>query len=140
MPLVRKRVNAPPVFAQAIAFSAPLGACVAVRRSRARDVAACGLQMWAYVMAYKHPHDDPDAQREITRFRYPIIADRLLGLGELPTVRLQRTLARVGPQGAEWSTLDKVLVWAHWSWFMVPHGALAYLLARHPSASRAPPR
>ena len=23
-------------------------------------------------------------------------------------------------------------VWAHWSWFMVPHGALAYILVRHP--------
>jgi membrane-associated phospholipid phosphatase len=28
--------------------------------------------------------------------------------------------------------VDRVLVWAHWSWFMVPHGALAYILARHP--------
>ena len=25
-----------------------------------------------------------------------------------------------------------MLVWAHWSWFAVPHGSLAYLLARHP--------
>ena len=37
-------------------------------------------------------------------------------------VRLQRALARVGPDGAEWRALDRVLVWAHWVWFMVPHG------------------
>ena len=30
---------------------------------------------------------------------YPIAVDRVLGLGELPTVRLQRALARVEPEG-----------------------------------------
>ena len=25
-----------------------------------------------------------------------------------------------------------MLVWAHWAWFMVPHGSLAYILVRHP--------
>ena len=131
-PLVRKRVRAPGVLVQAVAFAAPVGLCVAVRRSRARDVATCCLQMWAYVAAYKHPHDDEEAQRRNTRFRYPIVADRLLGLGELPTARLQRALARVGPEGPEWSSLDAALVWAHWSWFLVPHGAVAYLLVCHP--------
>ena len=130
-PLLRKRVSAP-VLVQAVAFAGPVGLCVAVRRSRARDVAACCLQMWAYVAAYKHPHDDPHGQRSVTRFRYPIVGDRILGLGELPTVRLQRALARVGAEGAEWGALDKVLVWAHWSWFMAPHGSLAYILLRHP--------
>jgi membrane-associated phospholipid phosphatase len=131
-PLLRKRVNAPAVLVQAVAFAAPVGLCVATRRSRARDVATCGLQMWAYVAAYKHPHDDPETQRRKTHFGYPIAADRVLGLGELPTARLQRALARVGPDGAEWSALDRALVWAHWSWFMVPHGSVAYILLRHP--------
>ena len=31
-----------------------------------------------------------------------------------------------------WRALDKMLVWAHWAWFMVPHGSLAYILVRHP--------
>jgi len=88
--------------------------------------------MWAYLAAYKSPHDDADAQARRVHVRYPIVADRLLGLGELPTVRMQRALARVGPGGAEWRRLDQVLVWAHWSWFMVPHGSIAYLLVRHP--------
>src|SRR6185437_15051769 len=98
-----------------------------------RDVAVCGLQMWAYVAAYKSPHDDPDAQEQKTRFRYPIVADRVLGLGELPTVRLQRALARNGPDGPEWRALDRVLVWTHWAWFTVPHGTVAYILLRHPA-------
>ncbi len=113
-PLLRKRVRAPRVALQACAFAAPLGLSVAMRRTRTRDVAVCGLQMWAYVAAYKTPHDDPEGQEQRTHFDYPIVADRLLGLGELPTVRLQRTLARVGPDGAEWRALDRVLVWTHW--------------------------
>ncbi len=130
-PFVRRRVNAPPLLVQTVAFGAPLGLCVAVRRSRGRDVAACALQMWAYLYAYKSPHDDPDAQAQRVHIDYPIVADRVLGLGELPTVRLQRALTRHGATGAEWRALDRVLVWAHWSWFIVPHGSLTYILVRH---------
>jgi membrane-associated phospholipid phosphatase len=131
-PLVRKRVRAPAVLVQAVAFAAPVGLCVATRRSRARDVATCALQMWAYVAAYKYPHDDEETQRANTHFDYPIVADRVLGGGELPSVRLQRALARLGPDGPEWRALDAALVWAHWSWFIVPHGSIAYILFRHP--------
>jgi PAP2 superfamily len=131
-PLVRKRVKAPPVLMQAVAFTAPLGLCVAVRRSRARDVAACALQMWAYVAEYETPHDDAERQLQRVHIRYPIVIDRALGLGELPTVRLQRALARGGTEAPEWRALDGVLVWAHWVWFLVPHSALAYILLRRP--------
>ncbi len=132
-PLVRKRVPAPPLVMQAIAYAAPVGLCVAVRRSAKRDVATCALQMWAYLAAYKTPHDDADAQQQQVHINYPIVADRVLGLGELPSVRLQRALARNGAQGPEWRALDRVLVWAHWSWFLVPHGTLLFILARRPA-------
>jgi membrane-associated phospholipid phosphatase len=131
-PLLRKRVPAPPLVLQTVAYGAPIGLCIAVPRSRGRDVATCALQMWAYLAAYKAPHDDARAQAARVHVRYPIVADRVLGLGELPTLRLQRGLARRGPAGAEWRALDRVLVWAHWSWFMVPHGTLLYLLVRRP--------
>jgi hypothetical protein len=131
-PVVRRRVKAPPLAMQTIAFAAPLGLCVAMRRSRTRDVAACCLQMWAYVAAYKTPHDDADGQASRVHIDYPIAIDRVLGLGELPTERLQRALAKVGPDGPRWRALDRVLVWAHWSWFMVPHGALVYIMLRYP--------
>jgi membrane-associated phospholipid phosphatase len=131
-PVLRKRLSAPPLLVQAVAYAAPLGLCVAMRRSRTRDVAACTLQMWAYVAAYKSPHDDAEAQRRRVRVDYPIVADRLLGLGELPTSRLQRALARQGAQGPEWRAIDGLLVWTHWSWFIVPHGALVYILLRRP--------
>lgn len=117
---------------QSVAFAAPVGLSIAVRRSRRRDVAVCALQMWAYVAAYKTPNDDEQAQARRVRIDYPIDIDRALGLGELPTVRLQRRLARVGAEGVEWREMDKALVWAHWAWFMVPHGTLVYILVRHP--------
>jgi membrane-associated phospholipid phosphatase len=131
-PLVRKRVGAPPLLTQAVAYGAPVALCVAVPRSRTRDVATCALQMWAYVAAYKSPHDDPDAQARRVHTDYPIVLDRIFGAGELPSARLQRRLARNGPDGPQWRTLDRVLVWAHWSWFAVPHGALLYVLVRRP--------
>ncbi len=131
-PLLRKHTRIAPLAMQTVAFAAPLGLCVATRRTRTRDVAACALQMWAYVAAYKTPHDDPQAQERRTHFDYPIVADRVLGLGELPSVRLQRALARIGPDGPEWRALDRVLVWTHWVWFAVPHGTVAYVLVRDP--------
>jgi hypothetical protein len=125
-PLVRKRLPTPPLVAQTVAFAAPVGLCLAVPRTRARDVAVCSLQMWAYIAAYKAPHDDEQAQRGRVLVDYPIVVDRVLGLGELPTVRLQRRLA-IG----QWRLGDRVLVWAHWLWFMVPHGSLVYIMLRH---------
>jgi hypothetical protein len=117
-PLVRKRLSTPPLVAQTVAFAAPVGLCIAVPRTRTRDVAVCCLQMWAY----------PDAQEGRVLVDYPIVVDRVLGLGELPTVRLQRRLAR-----GQWRLGDRVLVWAHWLWFMVPHGTLVYIMLRHRS-------
>lgn len=125
-PLLRKRLPTPPIVAQTVAFGAPVGLAVALRRSRTRDVAVCALQMWAYLAAYKTPHDDPHAQRGRVLVDYPIAIDRLLGLGELPTVRLQRAFAK-----EQWRLGDRVLVWAHWLWFAVPHGSLLYILLRH---------
>ncbi len=131
-PLVRRHVKTPPVALQTLAFCAPVGLCVATRRTRARDVATCCLQMWAYVAAYKTPHDDVVEQATRVHVDYPIAIDCALGCGELPTTRLQRRLAQVGPDGPQWRMLDKVLVWTHWSWFLVPHGTLVYLMLRHP--------
>jgi membrane-associated phospholipid phosphatase len=124
-------VNAPPAAVQAVAYAAPLGLCIATPRTRKRDAAVCALQMWAYVAAYKFPHDDPEAQERRVQIRYPIAVDRTIGLGELPSLRLQRALSRTGPEGPTWRALDDILVWAHWSWFMVPHGSIAYILVRH---------
>ena len=134
-PLLRKRVNAPPAAMQTLAFAAPVGLAVAVRRSPRRDIAICALQMWAYLAAYKAPHDDEDAQRARVHVSYPIWADRVIGFGELPSRRLQLALARTGADGAggpEFTALDRVLVWAHWSWFAVPHTALLYVMLRRP--------
>lgn len=125
-PLLRKRVSTPPIVAQTVAFAAPVSLCIAVRRSRTRDVAVCCLQMWAYLAAYEAPNDDEAAHEGRVLVDYPIAVDRVLGLGEMPTVRLQRRLAR-----GQLRLGDRVLVWTHWLWFMVPHGSLVYIMLRH---------
>ena len=56
--------------------------------------------MWVFTMGHELPYDDPEAARRRLRVRYPIRADRLLGGGELPNVRLQRALAGLGRRNA----------------------------------------
>jgi membrane-associated phospholipid phosphatase len=111
----------------ASAAAAPVALSVAVRRSRSRDVAVCALQMWAYIATYQMPHDDAEALERRVHVDYPVAVDRVIGLGRLPTLRLQRGLATDG----ELRLADQALSWVHWVWFFIPHGTVAYLIARH---------
>ena len=133
-PLLRRRARLSPAVVLGAAATAPAALCVVVPRTRARDVAVCALQMWAYVAAYKMPHDDADSQEQRVHVHYPIVVDRVLGFGDLPSARLQRALSRKG----HFRRYEKVLVWVHWVWFFVPHTALLYvLLRRHERFGRA---
>jgi membrane-associated phospholipid phosphatase len=91
-----------------------------------RDAAVCALNMWAYLAAYEMPHDDPERIAARVHVRYPIAIDRALGLGVPPTVRLQRAFSEPGRV----NRLERVLVWCHWMWFMVPHGSIGYVWLR----------
>jgi hypothetical protein len=128
VPLVRRRARIPPPVVTATAAAAPLALCVAVPRSRARDVAVCALQMWAYIATYQMPNDDPEALERRVKVAYPVRADRFIGFGKTPTLRLQRAHGTPG----HFRRWEKALVWSHWLWFMFPHGTVAYLLLRHP--------
>jgi membrane-associated phospholipid phosphatase len=101
---------------------------VAAPKGRARDVATCALQMWAYLAAYEMPNDDPQALRDRVHIEYPIKIDRLLGLGKIPTQRLQNLFSQEG----EINGFERVLVWSHWAWFAVPHLSVAYVAMRRP--------
>jgi hypothetical protein len=127
-PLVRRRLRLPPPVVSATAAAAPFALCVLVPRTRARDAAVCVLQMWAYVATYKMPFDDPEKLERRVRISYPVVADRIIGGGTTPTLRLQRAHGKPG----RFHRWEKVLVWSHWLWFAFPHGTVAYLLLRHP--------
>ena len=111
----------------ALAWQAPAALAVVMRPSRARAAAVYALQMWAYLAHYDMPDDDPEWIARRLKVRYPIVADRWLGGGEIPTIRLQRALASNGV-----GRHDTLLSWLHWSWFFVPHGSVAYVLWRRP--------
>jgi hypothetical protein len=128
VPLVRKRARIPPPVVTATAAAAPFAITVLLPRSRARDVAVCALQMYAYTVTYKMPNDDPAALERRVHLDYAWRIDRVLGLGELPNVRLQRWFAVPGRIRRR----DQVLVWLHWLWFLFPHGTVAYMLVRRP--------
>ena len=125
-PVLRRRMRLSKPAVLATAAAAPVAICVALPRTRTRDVAACALQMWAYLAAYEMPNDDPEALRRRVRIDYPVKVDRAIGLGVPPTLRLQRLLRPPG----EMRRVEKVLVWTHWVWFAVPHAATAYVLVR----------
>lgn len=136
-PLARRRHPIPPAAVAAAGFSAPLALLLLAGPSRRRHVGFCALYMWAHLTLYELPNENPDRLARRARIRYPLLADRVLGGGVLPTVRLQRRLSsRSGTTG-----FDACLVWAHWVWFLVPNGTLAYVLWRRPAAfSRATAR
>jgi hypothetical protein len=127
-PLVRRRLRLPPPAVTATAALAPFALCILVPRSRARDVGTCVLQMWAYIATYKMPNDDPGLLERRVKIGYPVAADKLIGLGTTPTLRLQRALGTPG----SFKRWEKALVWSHWLWFLFPHGTVAYLLLRRP--------
>jgi membrane-associated phospholipid phosphatase len=128
VPLLRRRARVPAPVTVAACAAGPLGLAVLYPRSHKRDIVMYMLQMWAFTMAHELPYDDPERLRARLRIRYPIVADRVIGLGRLPNVRLQRGLARFRRVGV----LNRFLTWAHWLWFFEPYVALAFILVRHP--------
>jgi len=127
-PLLRKRLRLPAPVTIAACASGPLAVAVLAPRSRKRDVALYAMQMWAFIMVHELPFDDPERLQARLRSRYPIVADRVLGLGRLPNARLQRALARLPRVGS----VNRFLTWAHWLWFLEPYVALSWILLRHP--------
>lgn len=91
------------------------------------------LNMWAYLAAYEMPHDDPAQQLRRVHIDYPIAIDRAIGFGIPPTVRLQRGLSPTG----RIRRFERVLVWCHWVWFMVPHASVLFVFWRRPERSAA---
>ena len=76
LPLARRRVGVPLPVAATAAVAAPFGMAVAVPRTRARDAAVYGLQMWAYVVMHELPYEDPERLERRALVDYPIRFDR----------------------------------------------------------------
>ena len=127
-PVLRRRLALPPAVTSAVAWQTPVAVALSFPRTRVRDAAVYASQMWAYLLHYEMPNDDPAALRERARVDYPVRVDRMIGLGEVPTVRLQRALGREG----EVRPHDTALAAIHWAWFFWPHVVVAYVLVRHP--------
>jgi membrane-associated phospholipid phosphatase len=127
LPVVRRRLRLHPAAVLGGASLAPLAAAIVWPRSRGRDVAVCALQMYVYLASYKMPNDRPDALAARVRIGYPIVLDRALGAGKLPTTRFQRIVHTDG----SFNAIEQVLVWAHWVWFATPHLSLLYVRSRN---------
>jgi membrane-associated phospholipid phosphatase len=127
LPLARRRLRVPGPVTVAATAAGPVALAVLLPRTKARDAALFGLQMWAFTLVHELPYDNPQRLRRRLRIRYPILIDRAIGFGELPNARLQRAFARP----ARVTALDRFLAMVHWAWFGEPHLALAWILVRH---------
>jgi PAP2 superfamily len=128
VPLVRKKLKIPPAVTTAALVGGPPALAVLRPRTRGRDAALYALQMWGFLQAKDMPHDNPEALRRRLRIDYPIAADRAIGGGELPNVRVQRAFSGLGAG----NVFNRSLAWVHWLWFFEPHGSLVWILAKHP--------
>ncbi len=127
VPLVRRRFRIPTALTVAATAAGPLATTVLWPRSKKRDAVLFAQQMWAFTIVHELPFDKPERLRARLRSRYPIVSDRLIGGGRLPTLRLQGALAGLGRA----NLLDRTLSWVHWLWFMEPHLSLTWILIRH---------
>ena len=128
VPLIRRRLKTPAGITAAALAAGPPSLAVVGRRTRLRDAGMYALQMWMFTMGHELPYDEPEAARRRLRVSYPIRADTVIGGGTLPSVRLQNALAGLGRR----NNVDRFLSWVHWMWFVEPHGALTWILAKHP--------
>jgi len=130
IPAARRRLSIPPAVTSVAAWQMPLSVAMIFppSRVRLRGAAVYAAQMWAYVTHYELPNDDHETHVRRARVDYPIRIDRAIGLGEVPTIRLQRAFGTPN----EVHTHDNVLSIVHWSWFFAPHAALGWILWRHP--------
>lgn len=126
LPLLRRRLGLGAWSTMGVMVAAPVGLVILRPRTRGRDAALFFLQMWAYLVAHELPYDDPERARRRLRVRYPIVADRALGRGVPPGIRLQRAIGRSGRV----TGLDTALTWVHWLWFVEPYLALVWVLVR----------
>jgi membrane-associated phospholipid phosphatase len=134
VPLLRRKLKIPASVTATALAAGPPALAIFGRRTRLRDAGMYALQMWMFTLGHELPYDDPEAARRRLSVRYPIKADRFLGGGQLPNVRLQKALAGLGRRNA----VDRALSWVHWAWFLEPHGALTYILVRdHEHFARA---
>src|SRR4051794_41687598 len=84
VPVLRRRLHIPPPVVTATAIAAPFAMCVAVRRTRGRDVATVVLQMWGYIAHYEMPNDDPEALQRRGGVGYPPRVDQHICPGAPP--------------------------------------------------------
>jgi hypothetical protein len=134
VPLLRRRLRIPHGATIAATVAGPVGLAILRPRTKTRDAVLFAQQMWAFTIAHELPYDDPEALRRRLRIHYPIRLDRMIGGGQLPNRRLQRAFAN--PEHP--TRLDRLLVYAHWAWFLEPHTSLLFVLVRdQPRFARA---
>lgn len=121
-----------PVPASAIAaaaVSSPIAFWAGCPQGRVRSAATWLLHMNCYEVLFALPYDRPDKLRRRLHPDGPRRFDTRLGFGVPIPQRLQGQM-RHGRERL--SAGDRVLAAVYWSWEVVPHAVLGWVLWRHP--------
>ena len=139
-PFVRRRLRLPPPVVTAAAAAAPLALSVAMRRSQLRDVAvvrACRCTPTS--RPTRCPTTIPSACARACACAIPWSPTAPSASASCRACACSARFAR--HEGEPLRAAEQALVWCHWLWFFVPHGTVAYLLARRrDQLRRAAPR
>ena len=130
MPRLREKLGVPRFAALTAVSLGPPSVAIVLRRGRRRSYAVFLAQMWAYLRAFELTYARPERLRRRLRVDYLIRADRMLGMGRPPGVRLQAWRARSGRA----ETLDRVFGSVYFAWALERHAALLTILGRDPEA------
>ena len=87
VPLLRKRLRIPRRRRSRRPSPARSGTAILFPRTKTRDAVLFAQQMWAFTVVHELPYDDPEALRRRLKVRYPIVADRMIGLGQAAELR-----------------------------------------------------
>ena len=126
-PHIRRKIRPSVPLTLGTGTAAPFAVTMLMRRSRFRDALIVFEHMMLYFNLYTMPYDDPDALKQRVHIDYPIRLDRIIGLGKLPTVRMQEFLS--GRKHTR--KLDIGLSWVYWLWFLTPYLSMIYVLLFH---------
>ena len=124
---VRRRVRLPRPATVTLATSVPLAVAVTVPSGRACYAAMWASYMWLFKVAWEAPYDRPEKLRPRLHVDYALRADRAIGAGVAPTVRLQRAL-RDSPR---LTPLDYGLTTVYHALWLAPHAVLGWMLLKH---------
>lgn len=126
---LRQQAHLPRPLTAALSVASPAAFTAGAARGRGRAAVTWLLHMNAYEVLFALPYDKPERLRRHLHEDFPRRLDAIIGLGIPVPQRLQEGMRR---NRARLTAFDRLVATVYWSWEVVPHLALGWVLWRHP--------